>query len=114
MILRQRAMINNNNRSSHSPTIPQSNSVNGTPNPSSEYASNSPIASVKQSRSLFEAVSDENNDYTFDDQPPYDRSSSAGDRQSMSSPEKTRKQILSTKILKPFQNIRFRKKNSTT
>ena len=117
VILKQRAIINNNNnnnRSSHSPTILQSNSVNGITNPSSEYVNNSPLTSIKQSRSLFEGVPDEYNDYTFDDQPPNDRSSSAGDRQSMSSPEKTRKQILPTKILKSFQNIRFRKKNSNS
>jgi hypothetical protein len=114
--LKQRAIMNN--RSSNNPTFVQSNSVNSITNssinPTYENLINS---SMKQSRSLFNGIPDppnDNNDYLIDDQQQYDRNSSTGDRQSIPSPGKTRKQIFSTKIFKPFQNIRFRKKNSNS
>lgn len=116
MILKQRAIMNN--RLSNNPIIHQSNSINGMTtssiNPVYEYLNNSSLTSMKQTRSLFEGVSDENNDDILDDQQQYDRSSSTGDRQSMSLSEKTRKQIFSARIFKPFQNIRFRKKNTNS
>ncbi|CAF4828038.1 unnamed protein product, partial [Rotaria sp. Silwood1] len=63
-----------------------------------------------------------NNDSISDDQQQQQQSdgysqiinSSPDDRQSLSSFEKTRKQLISTKFLKSFQNIRFRKKINTS
>ncbi len=110
--LKQRAM--KNNRSLTNPTILHSNSNNSINNtPDSVDAS----SGMKPSRSLFESIPDlpnEKNGYSPDDLQQYDRASSTDDRQSISSPEKRRKQLLSTKIFKPFQNMRFRKKTSTS
>ncbi len=121
--LKQRAIMNyrsSNDRFSTNPSVLHSNSSNSITNSSInptnyEYLKNS--SSMKQIRSLFEGIPDlsnENNDSIPDDQVQYDRNSSTDDRQSISSPEKTRKHIISTKLFKPFQNIRFRKKNSTS
>lgn len=123
-ILKQRAILNN--RSNNNSSILHSNSANSITNSLinssgidrqnvSDYLDNS-LSSIKQSRSVFEGIPDlqnDNQDFILDDQQQYDRNSSNGDRQSMSSPEKRRKQMISSKILKPFQNMRFRKKTST-
>jgi hypothetical protein len=81
----------------------------------SEYLDGS--LSSKQTKSLFEGIHDlqlDNNDSISEYQPLNYDSKSSDDRRSMSSPEKTRKQMISTKLFKPFQNMRFRKKNSTS
>jgi hypothetical protein len=113
--LKQRAIINN--RSLNNSSVIHSNSANGITNSSINSDSIDNTSSLKQSRSVFECIPDlqnDNQDFMLDDQQQYDRNSSTDDRQSMSSPEKKRRQIISTKLFKPFQNMRFRKKNTTT
>jgi hypothetical protein len=61
----------------------------------------------------------DNNASISDDPQQYDRTSQYADstydeRRSISSSEKTRRQMISTKLFKPFQNIRFRKKNANS
>lgn len=111
--LRQRAMLKT--RSATNPSMIHSNSSNGITNSPSEYRDNSPATSMKQSRTTFDGMLDQSNDDLLDDQQQQDeKNPSITDIHSMSSPEKRRKQIISTKIFKPFHNIRFRKKNSTS
>lgn len=113
--LKQRAMINN--RSLNNSSVLHSNSANGLMNSSINSDSIDNSSSIKQSRSVFECTPDlqnDNQDFILDDQQQYDRNSSTDERQSMSSPEKKRKQMISAKLFRPFQNMRFRKKNSTT
>ena len=112
-----------NSRPSNNPSVIHSNSahsltnshLNSNTTDRSEYPES--ILSTQQAKSIFEGIHDlqmDNNDSISDDQQlQYDRNSSQGDRQSMSSPEKSRRQMLSSKIFKPFQNIRFRKKNTS-
>jgi hypothetical protein len=112
-----------NSRPSNNPTVIHSNSANSLTDSHlnsniidrSEYPEG--LLSSKQAKSVFEGIHDlqmDNNDSISDDQQlQYDRNSSYGDRQSMSSPEKSRKQMLSSKLFKPFQNMRFRKKNTS-
>ncbi|CAF2596650.1 unnamed protein product [Rotaria sp. Silwood2] len=77
----------------------------------------------KSAKTSSEGVPDRqisNNDSMFDDQNQQSDghsqliNSSTDDRRSLSSFEKTRKQLISTKFLKSFQNMRFRKKLSTS
>ena len=83
--------------------ISNNSSSNGQPNSCESPES----SSMKTSRSLFDGISDlPNENYQID------RSSLNDDQISQSSPDKIRKQIISAKLLKPFQNIRFRKKNN--
>ncbi|CAF2070722.1 unnamed protein product [Rotaria magnacalcarata] len=80
-------------------------------------------SSSKQIKSLFDGNADRQistNDSLSDDQLQQSDgnsqviNSSNDDRQSVSSVGKPRKQIISTKFFKPFQNIRFRKKIGTS
>lgn len=90
-----------------------SNSSNGLINSASEYRDNSPATSMKQSRTTL----DLSNEDLLDDQQQQQQDNlnpSITDLHSISSSEKRRKENISTKILKPFHNIRFRKKNSTS
>lgn len=69
----------------------------------------------RQARPVFDIVTNSQYDNNVSINDDYDRksrfsNSSHGDQQSISSPDKKRKQYLSTKLLKPFQNMRFRKK----
>ncbi|CAF1159111.1 unnamed protein product [Adineta steineri] len=133
--LKRRAIMNNtrssNERLSNHPPMSYSYSTNGLLNshitPPSidrqstyEIIDNSSLS--KQTKSLFEGVSDihtDNNDSLSDDQQlqqQYDKNSlnvdsSNDEGVSSSSPEKIRKPMISSKLFKPFQNIRFRKKN---
>ena len=111
-LLRQRAMIKT--RSVTNPSMIHSNSSNGLTNSPSEYRDNSPATSMKQSRTTLDGMLDLSNDDLLVDQQEDDLNPSVTDLHSMSSPEKRRKQHISTKIFKPFQNMRFRKKNSTS
>ncbi|CAF1031135.1 unnamed protein product [Rotaria sordida] len=77
----------------------------------------------KQTKSSYEPITDRqfshNDSISDDQQTQLDGNSqiinsSIDDRRSLPSLEKTRKHIISTKFFKPFQNIRFRKKISTS
>ncbi|UJR33378.1 hypothetical protein I4U23_020826 [Adineta vaga] len=132
--LKRRTVANNvspSNRSStdrllNPSTITYSHSTNGlydlstnSTGMSRQDASDSPDTSSlgKASKPIFDITSDygtDNNDFILDDQ---DRKSTifdsvSDDQQSISS-NKSRKQILSSKLLKPFQNMRIRKKSGS-
>ncbi|CAF0756162.1 unnamed protein product [Adineta ricciae] len=130
--LKRRAIMNN--RSSQNPPVSQASSTNGnldshlsstsTDRQNSYELLNSSSLS-KQTKSLFQGIPDsqmDNNDSISDDQQQhmqhdrnyqYAHESSNDEGHSSSSPEKIRKPI-STKLLRPFQNIRFRKKTSNS
>ena len=137
--LKRRVIMNmrsSNERLSNNPSTFHSNSANGLTdshsnstavNRQNTYESLDNSLSSRQTKPVFEGISDlqvDNNDSISDDQQQqqqqqYDKTSqsidsSYDDGQSSSSPEKTRKQMISTKFFKPFQNMRFRKKNSTS
>lgn len=127
-ILKRRTVASNllsANRSSterlNAPSIPYSHSTNGLYDLSStSTATSDPIeipSLAKQARPVFDLISDfgnDSNDFNTDEQ---DRKSNitgslSDDQQSISS-NRSRKQVLSTKLLKPFQNLRVRKKSGS-
>ena len=110
--LRQRATLKT--RSVTNPSMIHSNSSNGMTNSPSQYRDNSPGTSIKQNRRTFDGAFDLSNEDLLDDQQQDEPNPSLTDLHSLSSPEKRRRQIISTKLFKPFHNIRFRKKNSTS
>ncbi len=136
-ILKRRTMMNirsSNERLSNNSSVLHSNSANGLIDSHSNstvidrqstYESLDNSLSSRQTKPVFEGIIDlqaDNSDSISDDQQlhQYDRnsqiidSSYADGQSSSSSPEKTRKQMISTKLFKPFQNMRFRKKNTTS
>jgi len=76
----------------------------------------------RQIKPTFDIITDQqydNNDSIHDYQEEYDRKSQISDsayddQQTTSLADKKRKQMLSTKLLKPFYNMRFRKKNNVS
>lgn len=72
----------------------------------------------RQTKPIFDIVTDSQYDNNGSIPDDYDKKSrisnfSNDDQQSISSPDKKRKQYLSSKLLKPFHNMRLRKKSNT-
>ncbi len=119
------AMFNNrssNERLSPKPKMVYSHSTNGLNNSTGMLQQNTDdsldiLSSSRSTKSIFDIVTDpqiDNNDSLSDDP---DRKSHLSDsmfddQQFVSSPDKKRKQMLSTKLLKPFQI--FRKKSNVS
>jgi hypothetical protein len=118
-------MFNNrssNERLSPKPKMVYSHSTNGLNNSTGMIQQNTDdsldiLSSSRSTKSIFDIVTDpqiDNNDSLSDDP---DRKSHLSDsmfddQQFVSSPDKKRKQMLSTKLLKPFQI--FRKKSNVS
>jgi hypothetical protein len=78
-------------------------------------------SSSKQTKPLFEAVPDyvmDSNELVADQQQKVNGSTpsvdTANDDRRSTSSEKVRRQLLTSRIFKPFQNMRFRKKSNTS
>jgi hypothetical protein len=138
--LKRRTMTNNtffNNRSSTERLSPNSkmvysSSTNGLNNSSINSTrmirhntddSLDILSSTRQTKPIFDIITDpkfDNNDSIDDDQEQqYDRKSQISDsmyddQQLTSSPDKNQKPTLSTKLLRPFYNIRLRKKTNVS
>jgi hypothetical protein len=77
------------------------------------------LSTGQQSKPIFDIITDsqfDNDDSLLDDQDRKSQISESmySDQQSVLSPEKKRKQLFSTKLLKPFQSMRFRKKTNNS
>ncbi len=73
----------------------------------------------RQIRPTFDIITDQQSDKNDDHQQEYDRKSQISDsvyddQQTTLSVDKKRKQMITTKLFKPFYNIRFRKKNNVS
>ncbi len=123
-------IISTSNRSSgdrlmNNSTMKYSDSTNGLCDTMRQDTSDSlELPSLaRQTKPTFDLIPDlqtDNNNFIIDDhQNQYQRKSNLTDSipddlQSNTSSEKSRKQIISTKLLKPFQNMRLRKKSGGT